>query len=67
MSKRYIEDQFFENLDFSENELPKANYENCTFINKFAKRLIISTFYQKKADLVIKSLHFNRVFLYWPI
>lgn len=33
MSKQYIEEKTFEKIDFSEQELVKGEYENCTFIN----------------------------------
>ena len=33
MSKIYIEGKIFEKENFSENELPKGDYEHCTFIN----------------------------------
>lgn len=33
MSQTYTQDQTFEKIDFSENPLPKGEYENCTFTN----------------------------------
>ena len=33
MSKKYIEDETFEHIDFSENALEKADYEKCMFCN----------------------------------
>ncbi len=31
MDKTYIEEKTFTGVDFSENELPKGDYENCIF------------------------------------
>lgn len=33
MSKTFIEEKTFEKADFTENALPKGDYENCRFIN----------------------------------
>ena len=33
MIKKYIEDEVFENIDFSKTALPKGNYDHCRFIN----------------------------------
>jgi len=33
MEKTYIEDEKFENIDFSQKTLPEAEYDNCQFVN----------------------------------